>query len=266
MSRGPARCERMLICCRGCGGGLTEGRWDVMARLRSGVPGLGTRQVQDCQNLAFRFLVAIDVEGFSQRYTAEQARVQDALELVIRQAAAAAGLDRKRWYRQPRGDGELAVLPEGTNGLSLVADYPRKLAGAVAAINQAATGGGRLRVRMAIHHGAVAPGRFGPVGIAPVVVSRLVDAEAVRQQLRQHSDPDLALIVSATVYNEVIQSRLRDLDPEAFRRTIVRAKGITYVGYVHQDIFVPREFMVPALPVVPELRRIVTPGIEASAV
>ena len=28
------------------------------------------------------------------------------------EAAASAGLDRGRWYRQPRGDGELAVLPQ----------------------------------------------------------------------------------------------------------------------------------------------------------
>lgn len=210
-----------------------------MTWARAGVPAVETRHPQDIRSLTFRFLTAIDIEGFSQRHTAEQARVQDSLEHAMRQAAADAGLDLKRWYRQPRGDGELAVLPEGADGLSLVADYPRKLASAVALGNQAGKGGPRLRVRMAIHHGAVAAGQFGPVGVAPIVVSRLVDAEIVRHQLRQRNDLDIALIVSAAVYKEVIQSRLHGLCPEDFRRTIVKAKGVNYVGYLSQGKYIP---------------------------
>jgi hypothetical protein len=90
----------------------------------------------------------------------------------------------------------------------------------------------------------VAPGRFGPVGTAPVVISRLVDAEIVRQQLRERSDLDIALIFSATVYDEVIQSRLCDLNPEAFRRVAIKTKGITYVGYLYQDIIAPPDSMI----------------------
>lgn len=208
---------------------------------------MGAKNARELQSLTFRFLVAIDVEGFSQRHTAEQARLQDYLERAMAQAATDAGLDRTRWYRQPRGDGELAVLPERANGLSLVADYPHTLASAVAMINHAEPGGLRLRARMAIHHGAVAPGRFGPVGAAPVEVSRLVDAEIARQQLRLHCDIDIALIISATIYNEIVQSRLRDLNPDAFRRTIVRAKGTTYVGYLYQEISVPHDRAIPFL-------------------
>lgn len=205
-----------------------------MIRLGPGIPASETGDAQDFGSLAFRFLVAIDVAGFSQRHAAGQARVQDDLDHAMTQAAANAGLDRERWYRQPRGDGELAVLPEGVDGLSLVADYPRELASSVATVNRTGKGGLPLRVRMAIHHGAVTPGTFGPVGAAPVAISRLVDAEIVRQQLRQRSDLDIALIVSATVYDEVIQSRLRDLNPEVFRRTTIKTKGITYVGYLYQ--------------------------------
>jgi hypothetical protein len=214
---------------------FTEGTCDVMARLRGGVTAARIGQEQDFETLAFRFLVAIDVEGFSHRGAAEQARAQDDLEYAITQATANAGLDRRRWYRQPSGDGELAVLPEGTDGLSLVSDYPRRLAAAVAAVNQDRRGRQRLRARLAIHHGAVAPGKFGPVGEAPIVISRLVDASALREQLHRDSNLDIALIVSPVVYNEVIQSRLHDLDPDAFSRTSMRAKGISYVGYFWEE-------------------------------
>jgi hypothetical protein len=201
---------------------------------------------QDFEGLAFRFLVAIDVEGFSKLHAAQQATVQNHLERAMAQAAMKAGLDRGRWYRQPRGDGELAVLPAGVNGLSLVADYPRKLASAVAACNQAGRDGPRMRLRLAIHHGAVAPGQFGPVGGAPVEISRLVDAETVRQHLRQRPEADIAPIVSATVYKEVIQSRLRGLNPEHFCRMAMRAKGVAYVGYLYQDSLASRDRVVSA--------------------
>ncbi len=253
MKRG-SRCHRGHCPSRTCfrslpvdaGKASTEDGCVVMTGLRPGTSVRGTKSAQDFGSLAFRFLVAVDVEGFSQRHAAEQARAQDDLEQAMYQAAANAGLDRERWYRQLRGDGELAVLPEGVDGLSLVADYPRKLASAIAAVNQAGKRGPRLRVRLAIHHGAVTPGRFGPVGAAPVVISRLVDAETLRQQLRQRSELDIALIVSATVYNEVIQSRLQDLNPEAFRRTVIRAKGVAYAGYLYQDILAPLDRLVPA--------------------
>lgn len=204
-----------------------------MARLGPPVPAKRKTDALRLEGLAFRFIVAVDIEGFSQRYAAAQARAQDDLELAMAQAAESAGLERERWYRQPSGDGELAVLPQGVNGLSLVADYPRELAFSVASVNRA-NRGTRLRLRLAIHHGAVAPGRFGPVGTALIAISRLVDAEVTRQQLRQRGDLDIALIVSATVYDEVIQSRLHNLDPDTFRRVIVRAKRIPYVGYLCQ--------------------------------
>jgi hypothetical protein len=216
-----------------------------MARLGSSVPSREKINRPGLKSLAFRFLVAVDVEGFSERNVAEQAKAQDDLELAMADAAKSAGLQRERWYRQPSGDGELAVLPPAADGLALVDDYPRELASAVANINHA-NRGPRLRLRLAIHHGAVVPGRFGPVGRALVVISRLVDSEVTRQQLRQRSDLDIALIASATVYDEVIQSRLHNLDPDAFRRVTVRAKKMSYVGYVRQTSLWPPEPEVAA--------------------
>lgn len=211
-----------------------------MARSGSSIPSRGKIHTQGLKSLALRFLVAVDVEGFSERNVAEQARAQDGLELAMADAAESSGLQRERWYRQPSGDGELAVLPPTVDGLALVDDFPRELASAVANINHA-NRGTRLRLRLAIHHGAVVPGRFGPVGRALIVISRLVDSEVTREQLRQRSDLDVALIASATVYDEVIQSRLHNLDPDAFRRVTVRAKKISYIGYVRQTSLWPPE-------------------------
>lgn len=149
-------------------------------------------------------------------------------------AAATAGLDRRSWYRQPRGDGELAVLPADVNGLSLVADYPRSFAFALGETNRSAEPGSRLRVRMAIHHGTVYPGRFGPIGKGPITVSLLVDAQVLRRALRERLDVDLALIVSDAVYSDIVQSQFHELNPKLFYRTNVRTKGDSFIGYLYR--------------------------------
>ena len=199
----------------------------------SGTPEESTAASQVISGLAFRFLVAIDIEGFSQHSAAQQAKFQDDLESAMADAAASAGLDRPFWYRQPRGDGELAVLPADASGLSLVADYPRSFASALAEINHSTGPDSRLRVRMAIHHGTVYPGRFGPIGKGPITVSRLVEAQVLRQVLRQRTDIDIALIVSDAVYSEIVQSQFNELDPSVFRRTSIKVKGNSFIGYLY---------------------------------
>lgn len=211
-----------------------------MVRLGSGTQ-VKRMQVLGSEGLTFLFLVAVDVEGYSRRNTAQQARAQSALEMALARAAESAGLERERWYRQLRGDGELAVLPQSADVLSLVADFPRELASNLANVNRE-NRDPRLRLRLAIHHGAVAPACFGLAGNAPVEISRLVDAKITRQQLCLRSDLDIALIVSAPVYDEVVQSRLHSLDPDGFRRATVTAKGASYVGYLcENNLGIPSE-------------------------
>ena len=185
----------------------------------SGVPEDGTNASHVISSQVPQFLAAVDIEGFSQRSAVGQAKLHDDLEYAMSEAAASAGLGRKLWYRQPRGDGELAVLPADTNGLSLVADYPRRLASVLAEINNRADRDSRLRVRMAIHRGIVYPGRFGPFGEGPITVSRLVDAQVLRQTLRQRTDLDIVWIVSGGIYNDIVKNLFRELDPKLFHRT-----------------------------------------------
>jgi hypothetical protein len=233
-----------------------------MTRLPSSISANTQMRRLDFGSLDFRFLVGVDIVGFSQRHAAGQAKAQDDLDSAMTQAAEGAGLNRGRWYSQPRGDGDLAVLPLGINALSLLADYPRKLASAIADANLT-NAESRLRVRLAIHHGIVVPGRFGPVGTALVTISRLLDAEAARQHLRRRSDLDVALIVSVTIYDEIVRSRLRDLNPEDFRRITTKAKGVSYIGYIYQDNFGAPDCVIPA-PRAPETSELALPRAESA--
>jgi hypothetical protein len=100
---------------------------------RANEPAVGpvTRRPDACARLAYHYLAAVDVEGFSALNALEQMETQVDLGWVLDFAADRANLCRAGWQRQVRGDGELAVLPPDTDGPRLIADYPRELAGAL---------------------------------------------------------------------------------------------------------------------------------------
>jgi class 3 adenylate cyclase len=184
--------------------------------------------------LSYHFVVAVDIEGFSRLSTLEQLHIQSDLERVLDAAAMRAGLDRKSWYRQVGGDGELAVLPRDTDSLRLVAHYPRELGYALAQINNERHPAPRVRIRVAMHHGTLVEGIFGPAGQAPIVVSRLLDSDALRQELAQYPEFDLALAVSASLYTEIIETQLGGLNPAEYRRLRICIKGVEYDAYMHR--------------------------------
>ena len=184
-----------------------------------------------CACLAYRYLTAVDIEGFSSLHALDQLQMLDDLSQILDIAATRVGLDRALWQVQERGDGELAVLPPDTDGPRLIADYPRELADALSEVNSERRS--RLRIRMAMHHGTLVQGRFGPVGQGPIVVSRLLDSDELRKYLAQRVELDVVLIVSASLHSDVIETRLHHLDPAQFTRADVLVKGRPYPAYIH---------------------------------
>ena len=185
-----------------------------------------------CVRLAYHYLAAVDIEGFSSLHALEQVQKQADLGRVLDIAANRADLDRPRWQVYVRGDGELAVLPPDTDGPRLIADYPRELTCALSELNFERRH--RLRIRVALHHGTLVQGRFGPAGQGPIMVARLLDSDELRKYLGQRAELDIALIVSASLHHDVIETRFRRLDPAEFARADVHAKGRTYPAYIHR--------------------------------
>jgi CRP-like cAMP-binding protein len=89
-----------------------------------------------------------------------------------------------------------------------------------------------LRLRVAMHYGTLTQGRFGPVGQAPIVVSRLLDARIARRALAESTERDLVLIVSANLYHDVVETGFYGLDATRFSPVRVTVKGATYCGYL----------------------------------
>jgi len=190
--------------------------------------------------LTYHFLAAVDIEAFSGFDTLDQVILQSRLRDVLERAARQARLNRELWHVQVNGDGELAVLPGDIDGSQLVADYPRELARALTEANAEAGEGPRLRIRVALHHGAVVAGGHGPVGPAPIEVSRLLNLEALRRELRRRPNEDLVLIVSSALYRDVVESRLRGLDPADFFFVSEEVKGRAFPGHIYRGGGSPR--------------------------
>lgn len=182
--------------------------------------------------LTYHFLIAVDIEGFSRLSAAQQLKIQRDLHEVLETAAAEAGLDRRTWLRQVGGDGEMAILPSDTDGLRVLVSYPRALAAAITAVNQGRTPPIRLRVSM--HHGPLSDGLFGAVGRAPIVVARLLDSEELRDELRADPGRDMALIVSSSLYQDLVETEFEGLDPKEFHPVEITAKGAVFPAYVHR--------------------------------
>jgi hypothetical protein len=185
--------------------------------------------------LVYRLLLAVDVERYSARNAMEQLQAQSDLRQTLEEAASRSGLDRGLWHKQVRGDGELAVLPPEVDVPQVAGTFVRRLETALADLNAAHVGRSPLRLRLALHHGTLAPGPFGPIGDAPIVVSRLLDAPALRRLLAERQDGDLAVVVSDALFQDVVRTGFCALGPADFAPIRITAKGICYRGHVRRS-------------------------------
>lgn len=187
--------------------------------------------------LLFRPLIAVDIQRYSARSPRMQLQAQLDLLEAMEIAAKEAGLDRGRWLQQVSGDGELAVLPGDVDIVTVVGLFAPALERALAAMRTAASARPPLRVRLALHHGALILGpeaSFGPAGDAPVVVSRLLDARPLRRYLTVHPERSVALIVSDQIFREVVCSGFCALPPTDFQPIRTTVKGVIYHGHVYE--------------------------------
>jgi len=114
-----------------------------------------------------KLVVAYDVEHYSGRGTrreyATQQRLTDILEFAFREADVPADAAEV----QEQGDGGLALLPTG----GAAVDEPRLVVGLISApvhglteLNEDLVKDARIRLRVALHEGAVHPAAHGYVG------------------------------------------------------------------------------------------------------
>lgn len=170
-----------------------------------------------------RLLLSVDATGYGGATGHRQEEMQEGLLWVLNEAAGRAGLTRRRWTRQPGGDGELAVLPDTEPERRVVEDFPRALASELHAHNRGLLPELRLRLRLAVHHGVTITAPNGHAGAGPVAVSRLCDSGVLKKALAD-SGADLAVVYSRQVFADTIRQEHTGLRPGELREIRVVQK------------------------------------------
>jgi hypothetical protein len=178
-----------------------------------------------------RLCLAADVEQYSRLDTRTQSAVQSELVRMLDEAAALTGLDRAAWARQPQGDLEFAVLPESTPEDAVLGPFVHHLAVRLRDHN-VRPAAQRIRLRMAVDTGVVADAALGHAGPAPVAVARYVNAPQLRAVLAALTAADLAVIVSDRLYQDIVRSGRRELDPAQYVRVHVQVKEFGGYGWI----------------------------------
>ncbi|MER5302929.1 hypothetical protein ABT039_26190 [Streptomyces lasiicapitis] len=192
------------------------------------------------------------MEQYSRLDTRTQSAAQADLVRLLDEAATLTGLNRAAWARQPQGDQEFAVLPETTPEATVLGPFVRHLATCLSALN-ARSATPRVRLRLAVDTGVAADAALGHAGPAPVAVARYVNAPQLKAVLAALTEADLAVIVSDRLYQDVVRSGQRDLDPAQYVRAHVRVKEFGGYGWIRVPGHAPDDVR-SAMAEAPELK------------
>ncbi|MFC7381451.1 hypothetical protein [Sphaerisporangium rhizosphaerae] len=193
-----------------------------------------------------RLCVAVDAEQDGGRSGVRHGETRRRLAEVIEEAAAHAGLDRL-YIADPlpvpppaedgvsgpvgsgavagAGAGPLLILPPGVNEARVIAGLTGELRIALRRRNERAGTGAsaRLRLRVAFHQGPISIGDDGFAGRAAATTRALRDSDEVRAALRQRPGADLAVAVSAPLFEDVIEHAHRGLVRHMFHPVTLRS-------------------------------------------
>lgn len=173
------------------------------------------------------------MERYSPRDNLRQYLAQQLFRDVMAEAVAGIGLERQNWTTQQNGDGELAILPADTSELTVVADFVPALDRILREYNRSLLPEAKVRLRVAIHQGLVhLTGANGFPGDAVVEVCRLLDADPLRQALKAFPHASVALIVSHSIFHDVVRHAYRGLRPERFAQVRVAVKELVLDAWI----------------------------------
>ncbi|MEU9334282.1 hypothetical protein AB0D49_14160 [Streptomyces sp. NPDC048290] len=165
-----------------------------------------------------RLILAVDLVGYSTLDHLRQLAVQQRLVEVMERACAGADVDRAACTRQPQGDGEVLLLPPALDEGRVVPRLVQQLALSLRQMNRDLALDSRLRLRAAMHQGIVQEAANGFVSRAGVRTCRMLDSSAPRTVMETLPACELALVVSESLFEDVLEHGYQGLDPDLFVR------------------------------------------------
>ncbi|GGW10031.1 hypothetical protein GCM10010501_03850 [Streptomyces libani subsp. rufus] len=193
-----------------------------------------------------RLCLAVDIEKYSARDSADMVRLQRVLLRTLRSACRRAGVVWERCGRQAQGDGYLVVLEPGTDETRVVPRLLDGLAHGLAEANDGTPGaaGGPvgedsahprpIRMRASLHQGIVHEADSGYAGSAVVDLFRVLDSGPVRRALDAFPDTHLVVAFSDSLHRDLVGAGYAGLPAGGFTRAEIEvaAKNFTGVAWI----------------------------------
>ncbi|MBU2667172.1 hypothetical protein KOI35_27055 [Actinoplanes bogorensis] len=146
-----------------------------------------------------RLCWGVDVSGFSALAVPDQERTVRQLRAITEPIRRALAVGDREPLWQTTGDGELVVLPTGTDEPEAVAAVLGRFASALAGVTP------RLRVRLALDQGIVHDTAGGLVADAINRMRRMLDSAELHAVLDDDPAADLAVAVSDEIHQSVVK-------------------------------------------------------------
>lgn len=186
----------------------------------------------------YRAIVAVDIEGSTQRTNPVKEELRHTVYELFAQALEVAGIEEHQLERlTDRGDGLLALVrpsdevPKTRLLDPLLPELSRLLAKHNDRLPEGDTR--RLRLRAVIHAGEVHDDGKGFFGESLDIAFRLLDAPRLKKELRATSAP-LVLIISEEIFSTIVTHGYEEVrGGEYDLRVGVRVGGILRNGRIH---------------------------------
>jgi hypothetical protein len=175
-------------------------------------------------------MFAVDIAAFGGRDPDIQLYLRSALYRIVQDSCAAAGISWVACHHEDRGDGILVVTP-GAGETVVLDPLIAHLRTRIRTHNKAARPAAQIRLRMAVNAGYVTRDAHGVSGKAVIQLFRMLNASTLKALFADRGG-DFVLIVSSTLYQEVICNSPGPMDPDAFLAIDVDVKETHDRGWI----------------------------------
>ncbi|MEV7680748.1 hypothetical protein AB0O64_19715 [Streptomyces sp. NPDC088341] len=183
-----------------------------------------------------RTILLLDIEKYSDRDDVEQSYLRRMLYDIADRTLEAAGIDEPQRRRADRGDAVMELIDANASVARLLRSLLTEVPAQLRATNRMASSSAQIRLRAVLATGYVAiDGHGGWVGSDLNHACRLLDAELLREALRERSD-DFVLCVSEPVHAGIVRHEYAGIPASDFHPVTVGSKNGPLPAWLHGPV------------------------------
>jgi tetratricopeptide (TPR) repeat protein len=174
-----------------------------------------------------RTILALDIEGYTRRDRRDSDRLhlRSTLYQQLERALHRAGISTGEYQCSDLGDGVLVLFAADVPKTRILPWLILRLAAGLDRYNRSAVRRLRLRLRVVLHAGEVASDAHGYASKDLNLAFRMLDSNELRKCLAG-GDSSLVLLVSQSIYDDIVRQGFHGIDPGAFKSLPVAANNM----------------------------------------